>query len=168
MRVEDGTEESGDDAFLPGFYPSVEPPEEAGLLSDQALREEAGTLAALSNAKQQLAINHQFRAPAAMQGTCLEGHRTAAGLTPGVDGHVRAGMTPAPSPLGAKSTGLEHAALLLSRAIRQPLTWRANDAAGFACAGQSRLATMSISTRAPLAKPDTPTQVRAGRRPGGK
>ena len=57
-----GTEESGDDAFLPGFYPSVEPPGEAGLLSDQALREEAGTLAALSNAKQRWGINHPFRA----------------------------------------------------------------------------------------------------------
>ncbi|SBP88818.1 hypothetical protein THIARS_70438 [Thiomonas delicata] len=66
-----GTEESGDDAFLPGFYPSVEPPGEAGRLSDQTLREEAGTLAALSNAKQQLAINHQFRAAPTMQGACL-------------------------------------------------------------------------------------------------
>ncbi len=65
-----GTEESGDDAFLPGFYPSVEPPKEAGLLSDQALRDEAGTLAALSNAKQQLAINHQFRAFDFKQDTC--------------------------------------------------------------------------------------------------
>ena len=68
-----GTEESGDDAFLPGFYPSVEPPKEAGLLSDQALREEAGTLAALSNAKQQLAINHQFRAFDFKQDTCQFG-----------------------------------------------------------------------------------------------
>ena len=33
---------------------------------------------------------------------------------------------------------------------------------------QLRLATKSISTRAPLASPLTPTQVRAGRRPAGK
>jgi hypothetical protein len=49
-------------AYLPGFYPSVEPLEEAGRLSDQTLRAEAGTLATLSNANQQLASHHQFRA----------------------------------------------------------------------------------------------------------
>ena len=69
MRERQRTDTSGV-AHLPGFYPSVEPLDEAGRLLDQTLREEAGTLAALSNANQQLASHHQFRAAGVMQGPC--------------------------------------------------------------------------------------------------
>ncbi|CQR40834.1 hypothetical protein ACO7_660069 [Thiomonas arsenitoxydans] len=37
---------------------------------DQTLRAEAGTLATLSNANQQLACHHQFRAGGYMQSSC--------------------------------------------------------------------------------------------------
>ena len=83
MRERQGTDTSGV-AHLPGFCPSVEPLDEAGRLLDQTLREKAGTLAALSNANQQLASHHQFRALCYQQVPC-HGQGASPGDAPPAD-----------------------------------------------------------------------------------